>query len=284
MNDLVLIVTIIFLMTRVIGFWVSLELYLGRKRKLLIIIIIGWIVWILATIGTLIQLFLSNVMLNSFLNFLTAFLSMLGGYLYLWGLNLYIFRINNKLMVYLLVILSILAFLIGYIINFEIATLFCLIGLIGMLLFTFYVPIANKDNFTTILGRTTYLYYSILLLIIPFIIVSIYIPSLGYEYNLLDAEDPVLILIYYIPSITISILLSVLLIHIEYTITEHKKDQMKDKFSHNLGNILQTISLIFSLDGEKKSINDDVESEEMNSLLKSKIDEAANILKEIRKL
>ncbi len=284
MNVLVFVISIIILITRLIGFWVSLELYLGGKKRLLTIILIGWITWILSTVCMFFQLFLSNAMLNAYLNFLIAFLSTLGAYFYVWGLNLYIFKINNKLMVYLIIILSILVFLTGYIINFEIATLFCLLGLIGMLSATFYVPIAKRKDFRSILGRTAYLYYSILSLIIPFIIITVYISSLGYDYGLFNEEDPILILAYYIPSIIIYILLSILLIHMEYTITERKKNQIKDKFSHNLGNILQTISLIFSIDEEQKEISDDKETEDMGSLLKIKLKEAANLLKEIRKL
>ncbi|MFX0070373.1 MAG: hypothetical protein ACFFAO_04705 [Candidatus Hermodarchaeota archaeon] len=64
--------------------------------------------------------------------------------------------------------------------------------------------------------------------------------------------------------------------------TQNDKDTLKDTYSHNLGNILHSITLAYELiDGRdltEKDIND------LSHLLKEKTVEAADLIKEIRKL
>ena len=77
------------------------------------------------------------------------------------------------------------------------------------------------------------------------------------------------------------ILLINLFIHLEYGITFTQKYGLKDKYSHNLGNIMQAIS------GAAFLINDNLDENqvlELKDLIQSKTKEASNLIDEIREL
>ncbi len=284
MNDIVFFALTIILIIRIIGFSITLELYIGWKKRLLIIILTSWIVWIMATVVALVLIIPTTEINVTLMNFLDNYLTSIGVYIYLWGINHYFFEMKQKGILYILIFYSLALLLIGFLVNYDVATFLSLIGVIVMLLTSFFMPILRREEFLRAMGRTTYIYYSILIILIPFMVGSVYILLIGVNYSIVQTGDPIIIILYFIPSIAISILLITLLIHMEYTITERVKDQMKDKYSHDLGNIIQSISLIFSLNAEKPDLGIKQEKEELDTMLKSKIDDARELLKEIRKL
>ena len=105
---------------------------------------------------------------------------------------------------------------------------------------------------------------------------------MDYQYGLYNAEDPLVISLYYIPSISSTALLIVLLVHLEYTISSREKFGLKDKYSHNLGNIMQTITS--SSDLIKISANLNNQDASNLNLINKKCKEASRLIKEIRKL
>jgi len=74
----------------------------------------------------------------------------------------------------------------------------------------------------------------------------------------------------------------VALLEQEITGTINEKNTLKDKYSHDLGNILHSISITFEL--MKTMEPSDKELNELENLLKNKIHEASDLVKEIRKL
>ena len=74
----------------------------------------------------------------------------------------------------------------------------------------------------------------------------------------------------------------VALLEQEITGTINEKNTLKDKYSHDLGNILHSISITFEL--MKTMEPSDKELNELEDLLKNKIHEASDLVKEIRKL
>lgn len=105
---------------------------------------------------------------------------------------------------------------------------------------------------------------------------------MGYHFGLYFAEDPFFIILYYIPSLATTTVLIILLLHLEYTISSRKKFELKDKYSHNLGNILQAISSAYELYSSK--LEKAKGSAELDNMLKSKITEASKLIKDIREL
>ena len=74
----------------------------------------------------------------------------------------------------------------------------------------------------------------------------------------------------------------VALLEQEITGTIDEKNTLKDKYSHDLGNILHSISITYELIKSKDLPENELE--ELYDLLKNKINEAADLVKEIRKL
>ena len=64
--------------------------------------------------------------------------------------------------------------------------------------------------------------------------------------------------------------------------TLDEKNSLKDKYSHNLGNILHSISITYDLFTMRKSSKE--QSDELDKLMKTKIREASDLVKNIRKL
>ena len=84
-------------------------------------------------------------------------------------------------------------------------------------------------------------------------------------------------------TISLSILLIVLLIHLEYNIAGKNKHVLKDKYSHDLGNILQAIHTSIDIFQTNNELTKE-ESSELSQLLKNKLNDAKTLIKEIRKL
>jgi len=77
-------------------------------------------------------------------------------------------------------------------------------------------------------------------------------------------------------------MLLVLLVHLEYSISTRKKFEIKDKYSHNLGNIMQVI--YSSSDIIKRITKLDVNEVEKLELIERKCKEAAKLINEIRNI
>jgi hypothetical protein len=83
-------------------------------------------------------------------------------------------------------------------------------------------------------------------------------------------------------SIAILVFTVVLLIHLENSRMNMYNYQLKDKYSHDLGNILQVmVSAIHFI--EKREIPEE-EREKITTLLNQKSQEVSNLIQEIRKL
>ena len=79
------------------------------------------------------------------------------------------------------------------------------------------------------------------------------------------------------------IILVILLIHVEYNFSNNQRFELKDKYSHNLGNILQYITGYSDILSQNDK-SEDKESSELQSLFKQKCKEASGLLREIRDL
>ncbi|MFX0043465.1 MAG: hypothetical protein ACFE8L_11190, partial [Candidatus Hodarchaeota archaeon] len=132
------------------------------------------------------------------------------------------------------------------------------------------------------MGRSIGWYYATIILFLSYFPVTIILYIQGYSYGLYNVDIPILIVLNYIPTISATILLIILLVHIEYNSSVSQKFELKDKYSHNLGNILQIISSSFELISNEAFT--DTESIEMKNLLMDKINEASELLKDIREI
>ncbi len=99
----------------------------------------------------------------------------------------------------------------------------------------------------------------------------------GYPFGLYHSDNAFMIIRYYFFAIGITLLISMLIVHLEQSISYLQKAQLRDIYSHDLGNIMQiilnNIEAIDSID-EKNQPNAD--------LIKSKCIEAGDLITEIR--
>ncbi|MFX1567979.1 MAG: hypothetical protein ACFFCV_06400 [Promethearchaeota archaeon] len=283
MNDLILYSQIILIIIRIIGLGVSFEFYYDIKKNKFILFIISWILWILSTLLALISIFWEDQTINQLFLILNVLFTSLGVIFYIWGIYVYFISINPRLMLIFLILFTIIAFILHFTINSLTAILFMVIGFNIVLISTYIIPPLKITQFKNYLGKSIRWYYSVLVFLLPYIIISIYTSLLGYSYGLYESNNIIMILLYYIPINFISIILIILLIHLEYGISTSEVYDLKDKYSHDLGNILQVISTASEISNNKENFQKEI-LEEMKDLLQHKVKEASNLIKEIRDL
>ncbi len=283
MNELILYSQIILFTIRVIGLGVSIEFYHDKKKNKFILFIISWILWILSTLLALFSLLWDDQTIYQILLILNVLFTSLGVIFYLWGINVYFLSLNPRLMLIFIVLFTIIAFGFYIFINYLTAILFMVIGFNIMLISTYIIPPIKIKKFQKYIGKSNRWYYSVLLFVFPYIIISIYTTLMGYDYGLYESNDTFIILLYYIPINFIFIILIILLIHLEYRISTREVRDLKDKYSHELGNILQTIYTASEISNNQENFQKEILAE-MKDLMRDKVKEASNLIKEIRDL
>ena len=282
MNDLVLFSLIIFICVRIIGLGISIDFLNYAKTDKFKFFTLGWLFLVLGTLPPFFSNIVENIYLKEFLLVLNAFLATLGTLFLLWGFLKYFMTISFKKMVLLIIIFIISTVLFFLITDYTVAITFCAVFINLILISLFVIPPIKKKSFKKFMGRSIIWYYVSVLMLSLFFPVSIIINFQGYGYGLYNVDDPVLIMFNYIPIIATSILFIILLVHLEYTTSSRKQLELKDNYSHDLGNILQVISSAFELIEMKG--RSESETSELGELLKDKLNEAAKQIREIREL
>jgi len=282
MNDLVLLSLIIFIFVRVIGLGIAIDFLNCTKAEKFKFITLGWLFWILGVLAPIFSNLVENVYLKEVLLVLNAFLVALGTIFLLWGFFKYFMTVSFKKMVSLIIIFIISTFLFFLITDYTVTITFCALFMNLILISTFVIPPIKIKSFKKFMGRSIIWFYASILTLSLFFSVSIIINLQGYGYGLYNADDPVLIMFNYVPVIATNICLIILFVHLEYTTSSRKQLELKDNYSHDIGNILQVISSAFEL-LEMKGRSES-ETSELGELLKDKLNEAAKQIREIREL
>ncbi|TKJ26143.1 MAG: hypothetical protein CEE42_05845 [Promethearchaeota archaeon Loki_b31] len=282
MNDLVLLSLIIVIFVRVIGLGISIDFLNGTKAEKFKFLTLGWVFWILGALTPIFSNLVENIYLKEFLLVLNAFLAALGTIFILWGFFKYFMTISFKKIASLIIIFIISTVLLFLITDYTVTITFCALFMNLILISTFVIPPIKIKSFKKFMGRSIIWYYASALILSIFFPVSIIIALQGYRYGLYNADDPVLIMFNYNPIIATSILIIILLVHLEYTTSSRKQLELKDNYSHDLGNILQVISSAFELIEMKG--RSEAETSELGELLKDKLNEAAKQIRDIREL
>ena len=282
MNDLVLLSLIIFISVRAIGLGISIDFLSSTKAEKFKFLTLGWVFWILAALAPIFSSLVGNIYLKEFLLVLNAFLASLGSFFYLWGFLKYFMTVSFKKMVSLIIIFIIIVVLFFLITDYAVVITFCALFMNLILISTYVIPPIKKKSFKKYMGRSIIWFYFSVLMLLLFFPVSIIINLQGYGYGLYNADDPILIILNYAPTIVASIGFIILLVHLEYTTSSRKQLDLKDNYSHDLGNILQVISSAFELIEMKG--RSESETSELGDLLKDKLNEAAKQIRDIREL
>lgn len=282
MNDLVLLSLIFLIFVRTIGLGVSIDFLYDTKNKKFISFIICWSFWILAAILPIFSSIVESTNLQELFLVLNVLFSLIGTIFYIWGFLNYFMSVPSRIMISLVTLLAVtiffLYFIIDYIISIQFSTLMIFIITVSM----YVIPPLKKKKFKMYVGKSIRWYIIALSTFFIYFPISLIISFQGYSYGLYDAENSFLIMLNYIPIISSTILIIILLVHLEYSISSRESFNLKDKYSHNLGNIMQVINSSSDLIDISANLN---EQETANlKLIQAKCKEASKLIKHIRKL
>lgn len=284
MDALIFYNLVIYLLLRCIGFGISLDFYHNTKETRFKLAIMGWGFWVVASVSSISSSFISDELIIGLFLFLNALFVAIGTIFYIWTIFTYFLEVPAKVFISMIVFLLIFLSLIYFIVSYQLAINLA-VSLVSIILLSVYiVPALNWKIFKETMGLALKWYYIFLISLAIYIVISIYISSqgLGY-YGAYSSYDIVLIILNYVPSILFYLMLIILLIHVEYNFSYNHRFILKDKYSHNLGNILQFISGYIDL----TSLNKDLAEKKLSELQKTfrlKCREASDLLKEIRQL
>jgi len=282
MNDLVLLCLIFFIFVRIIGLGVSIDFFYDTKDTKFIYFTLGWIFWIIANIFPIFADMAEVNALRELYYVLNIIFALVGFIFYIWGFFKYYMHVPFRIMTVLITLSIAIPFLLYFTINFTIAILFSVFLINILLLSGYIIPPVKRKNFIKYMGKSIRWYYATVFTFVLYFPISAISFLMGYRYGLYNVEDTLMIILYYVPTISSTVLLIILLVHLEYNISSHQKFELKDNFSHTLGNIIQAIQSYSDLINLSASLNTQETSN--LELIRKKCKEASKLIKEIRKL
>jgi len=238
-----------------------------------------------AIIGNILPLILDSIEDTFLLEFtlvLNALLISLSMILLMIGIFSYFLKINFLYFILSCVILTFISILLFVFIDYNISIAFSVVIMNLTILIAFIIPFFKFKRFKEIIGKSIRWYYVGFVILLGFLPISFFISTQGYGFGLYNTDDILFIILNYIIGIVNHFLLIVLLIHLEYTISNEQQNQLKDKYSHNLGNIMQVI--YSSADLFKRIVKvENIEKDKLD-LIERKCKEASKLINEIRNL
>jgi len=284
MEDMVFFSLVLLTFIRIIGLCVSIEFFLNTRKQRFLVFILGWFAWATAAVFPLIADNIVNSLLSESLLVLNGIAASSGLLLVGAGIIAYFRRVPANVIVLLnffLITMPVSVFVIAgadTAVFFSSVTLFIIF--IGVYIF---VLTGNRDfSKNPREGLNIPRNFRIALLFgLFFVVIFALIVTGGISYGMYQADNKVSIMMNYFFGIGITILLIVLMVHFEHNISYKQKYQLIDKYSHNLGNIVQVIMSGASLAGMNDGLN---EKQQLKlDLIQDKCKEASDLIKEIRK-
>ena len=243
---------------------------------------IGWVLLTLATVMPIYSSLVKDAFLVGLFLLLNMMLFSLGTLFFGWGISKYFLSVSVKIMESLIFITLVIPIFLLLTIGLSAARVFLALFIYMLLIGAFIIPPIKKKNFKKFIGKSIGWYYFLIFLILMYFPISLFIYLRGYSYGLYNSNDIVLILLNYILTISVTILWVIFLVQLEYNISSREKFDLKDKYSHNLGNIMQAIFTTFDLIKTKREPKRELV--ELEEILENKLKDASDLIKEIRKL
>lgn len=283
MNELVVLGILILIFIRIIGLIVSVDFYYDTKSKTYIIFIIGWSLWIISGIFPLLYQLENNQSQKEFfllMNYIFGPLSLL---VLLTGLSSFYLKISQSKLMYFSLILIITPLIVYFTLGLIFVSIFSRIIFFFSFLILFLLPNFKFKSFKEKIGKSIRWYYLICVSIAIYIPITISLLINNEFFGVHTIENNQVITISYVSIIITTSFIIAFIIHLEYNITYEQMKDLKDKYSHNLGNILQAIESAHSL----TRLDDTLDNNsllEVENIIEKKFREASKTLKEIRKL
>ena len=146
-----------------------------------------------------------------------------------------------------------------------------------------FLPLKKLEVFKKDLSIKSFYWYLIFVFVI-YVFIIFYVISLlqGYSFGFYSDEFSVQMFINYFIGIIINIIILIYSIHLEYDISKIQKYNLRDKYSHDLGNLVQVIYSAAILTNVDEDLNK--EKTENLELIQKKCEEAAKLIKDIKKI
>ncbi|MBN1215561.1 MAG: hypothetical protein JXA99_08955 [Candidatus Lokiarchaeota archaeon] len=283
MHELVFFSIIILIIIRLIGVIVSIEFYYESKSKTYVYFFFGWNSWVISLVFYIfIGIELSPDLVDFFLliNYISGPIAML---FILTGLASYYLEIKHYMVLGTLLSLLLFPLIIFFTLGLNFVYYINRILTFSSYLNFFLLPIFKFKDFKKKIGKSIRWYFLSCISIIYYIPLSIILSIIDESYGLYSSEKIDIIILSYIPIILTTILLIAFMIHVEYNISFGQKRDLKDMYSHDLGNILQIIESSYHLIKENEKL-DDEKKIEIRNIIEKNFKNAGDLLKEIRDL
>ncbi|NHJ21052.1 MAG: hypothetical protein EAX91_08925 [Candidatus Lokiarchaeota archaeon] len=272
---------VLLIILRIVGLLVSIEFKLEFKGNKYLILIIGWSFWIIAGITALSVGFIEIPFFNDLVLLMNGISSTLAMLFILIGLHSYFRKIKVKSLIALSTIFTmipLIAFFLGF---YPISLNISFIFLFFVILFYTFLPFGRLEVFRTKLTFKSLFWYLILVIAISMMVIS-YVISVfqGYSYGFYSNDFSIAMFINYFLGNISTLVILVYYIHLEYDISKIQKYELRDRYSHDLGNIIQVIYSATDLTKDSDDLNKD--NSENLELIQKKCEEAAKLIKDIK--
>lgn len=274
MNILVFFSIIILTLVRLIGLGVSLGLFLDTKSTKFKIFIPGWGLCALSAFFPILSEMTENQFFKEGSIVLSTVLLLLGMMFVVIGVISYITYISQKVILSLASLIIIIPVILFFTVGSNLAVNFTSIMFFLLFVFIFVSVWLARKNITKILGNSRKWLYTTLIFSFFYFINGFITALQGHSFGLYTTDNVDVIIRYYFFVIGITMLIAILQIHIEQSVSYLHKFQLKDRYSHNLGNIMQIILNTIEIEGDPINIK----------LIREKCLEAGEHITEIREL
>ncbi|MFW9823281.1 MAG: hypothetical protein ACFFE4_10115 [Candidatus Thorarchaeota archaeon] len=281
MHELIFFSMFLLVMIRFLGVIVSVNFYYESKSNTYLYFTIGWCLWVIAGLVALISGIATNYIVETLSLLMNYLLGPLAIFILGVGLSSYYLNISARkiqIVTIILIAIPLILNLLGQSILAIYARIFQFFGIIEM----FLLPFIKYKTFKERIGKSIKWYYMTCFSIIIYIPLAILSMVTSLTSGSFQSENIIIIVAVYTSVILMTILLISFIIHLEYTISNKQQNQLKDKYSHNLGNIIQVI--YSSSDLFRRLYNIEDKNKEKLDLIEKKCKEASKLINEIRKL
>jgi len=282
MHELISFSMFLLVLIRSLGLIVSMNFYYESKSRTYIYFSIGWILWILAGIIALLSAITTINMVENVFLLMNYLLGPMSIFFLVSGLSSYYIDISHNKIKLISVVLLIFPLIIYFSVGITLVALYTRIFQFLGIILIFVLPFFKYNIFKKKIGKSIRWYYLICFSIVIYIPIAIFSMKNSLFTGLFQSQDITIIVSAYSSIFIMTILIIVFIIHLEYTITSEQENQLKDKYSHKLGNIMQVIYSSADL-FKRISKSENIEKDKLD-LIERKCKEASKIINEIRDL
>ncbi|MFX0152098.1 MAG: hypothetical protein ACFFAJ_15020 [Candidatus Hodarchaeota archaeon] len=282
MHILVFFSLCILILIRLIGLGVSTDFYLSGRTARFKFQILGWISWLVAGIFPILSENTKDMFLSNLFLVINAIFASFGAFFFMIGFSLYFRQISVRVAGFFSLIILIIPSLLSLLNQFDLAISFSSIVFSFLLLYLILFWLLEREKFSQILIRSKNWFYALLGSAILELMIILLISFQGLSYGLYQTDNLMMIFLNYSVGIGLTILLMVFLIHLEFSLSYRHRYELKDKYSHNVANIIQMIYSTTELVRKTDSLS--VEDLSNLDTITQKCETASDLIEEIRRL